>query len=46
MKEETPPPKDLDYRQEEINKINKIGDIYAVICISLYTETTLGLAET
>lgn len=32
-------------KKKETNKINKIDDVYVVMHISLYTETTLEQAE-
>jgi hypothetical protein len=32
--------------KKEIDKINKIGDVYAVMCMSLFAETGLGPAGT
>lgn len=32
--------------KKEIAKMNKIGDVYAVMYMSVYTETVLGPAET
>jgi hypothetical protein len=33
-------------KKKETNKINKIGDVYMVMYMSLYTERALELAET